>query len=300
MKKTLLFVIMTVCFVTCQMTQVENTSAPKSGSDSIKTVVDTIAKDTVVHEEPKLPMYDNEDFSYDSAYYVNPNFPQHKFVRFKAQLTLPVKNDSDRLVNAIRYDILNFGIGEQTANSEIACLGGYLYLLKEFRTAFRSADDYSKQHYFDWTVARFSKNTYQDARLYCMAKGLFENKGGNPISGSLTYSNWDKKSRKKIEYNDLFFEKDSEQIRSVVINCMAKLFGVENEAGLETKGVSTEQITPSQNFMLTKDTIYFVYSPLELDIDPEQSRSIKVPVANKQLGHFMNQKKSIVKYLLEE
>ena len=114
----------------------------------------------------------------------------------------------------------------------------------------------------------------------------------------LSYSNWDKKLKEKVEYEDLFSEKDVEDIRNVLVGCMVKKYGVVNEDSLASKGISVEQIAPSRKFLLTKDTIYFVYSPYELGMEAE--RSVKIPVANKQLRQFMDTTKSIVRYLLED
>lgn len=296
MKKSLFLIPAAICFVACQ-TKPEATPEPEPAADTAKIVKDTVAKDTVVPAVPKIPMYDNEEFSFDTAYYVDPNSQQHKFVKYKAVLTMPSRNDNDKLVTDIRFDIMKFAAERLMTDPVIATTGYFAGIATKFKTEFRAADDFSKSRYFDWTVARFTKNAYQDSRLYCVAKGKYENTGNTPLYG-LVYSNWDKKLKEKIEYNDLFAEKDAEDIRNVIVNCMVKSYGVADEAALETKGISPEQIAPSNKFLLTKDTIYFVYSPYELGVDAE--RSIKIPVANKKLGQFMNPKKSIVKYLLED
>ncbi len=297
MKKTLFFVSAVAFFASCQKKSVV-TPEPEPVVDTVKTVVDTVKKDTVVVPETlKLPMYDNEVFNYDTAYYVDPNHSQHKFVKYKTVLTMPTRNDSDKLVTDIRFDIMNFAAERTMTDPVIATTGYFAAVATKFKTEFRAANDFSKSRYFDWTVARFTKNSYQDTRLYCVAKGTYENKGGTPLYG-LAYSNWDKKLKEKIEFDDLFAEKDVEDIRSVLIDCMVKKYGVADEAGLESKGISPEQIAPSDKFMLTKDTIYFVYSPYELGVEAE--RSIKIPVANKQLCKYMDSTKSIVRYLLAD
>lgn len=295
MKKTLLFLSSAFCLVACQQKSAE--IPEPEPVDTVKTVVDTVAIDTVLPEAPKVPMYDTEIFNYDTAYYVDPNNPQHKFVKYKAVLAMPCKNDSDWLVSAIRYDVMNFATENPVSDPVVATYGHFATVSTKFKTEFRAASDFSKGHYYDWTIARFTKNVYQDSRLYCFAKGMYDNKGGTPLYG-LSYSNWDKKLKEKIEFDNLFAEKDVEDIRTVLVNCMVKMYGVANEDSLVTKGINPEQITPSDKFLLTKDTIYFVYSPYELGMEAE--RSVKIPVANKQLRQYMDTTKSIVRYLLED
>lgn len=295
MKKTLLLLSSVFCLVACQQKSAE---VPESESaDSLKTNVDTIVKDTVVPELPKIPMYDTENFNYDTAYYVDPNNPQHKFVKYKAVLAMPARNDDDKLVTVIRFDIMNFATERQMTDPVVATSGCFAAVATKFKTEFRAANEFTKNHYFDWTVARFTKVSYQDSRLYCIAKGIYENTSGTPLYG-LTYSNWDKKLKEKIEYDDLFAAKDAEDIRNVLVECVERKFGALDEAALEAMGVSPEQISPSNKFLLTKDSIIFVYSPYELGI-MDAERSIKIPVANKQLRQFMDTTKSIVRYLLE-
>lgn len=287
--------IFLVGLMACSNKPTESTET-KLTEDTVKIVADTVKKDAVVHDATKPPMYDTEVFNYDTAYYVDPNNQQHKFVKYKAVLAMPSRNDNDKLVTDIRFDIMSFATERLMTDPDIATKGYFATVATEFKTGFRSANDFSKNRYFDWTVARFTKIAYQDSRLYCIAKGLYENKGNTPVYG-LTYSNWDKKLKEKIEYNDLFSEKDAEDIRNVLVSTMVKLYGVEDEVSLETKGISPEQIMPSNKFLLTKDTIYFVYSPYELGMEAE--RSIKIPVASKQLQQFMDTTKSIIRYLLE-
>lgn len=296
MKKTLLFLSSAFCLVACQQKPAE-VPEPEPVVDTVKTVVDTVAKDTVVPEIPKIPMYDTEIFNYDTAYYVDPNNQQHKFVKYKTVLAMPSRNDGDKLVTDIRFDIMSFATDRQMTDPVVATTGYFAAVATKFKTDFRAANEFSKNRYFDWSVARFTKVSYQDSRLYCVAKGVYENMGNNPLYG-LTYSNWDKKLKEKIEFNDLFAEKDVEDIRGVLVDCMVKIYGVANEDSLVTKGISPEQITPSNKFLLTKDTIFFVYSPYELGMEAE--RSVKIPVANKQLRQFMDTTKSIVRYLLED
>ncbi|MBQ6561633.1 MAG: hypothetical protein IJL84_04720 [Paludibacteraceae bacterium] len=266
-------------------------------ADSIQIVLDTAAKDSVLPDTPKTLLYDTEIFIYDTAYFVDPNQPLHKYVKYKAVLAMPSKNDSDKLVTDIRFDVMNFATERLMTDPIVATTGYFASVATRFKTEFRAADEFSKSRYFDWTVARFTKNTYQDSRLYCMAKGIYENTGSTPLFG-LSYSNWDKKLKEKVEYEDLFSEKDVEDIRNVLVGCMVKKYGVVNEDSLASKGISVEQIAPSRKFLLTKDTIYFVYSPYELGMEAE--RSVKIPVANKQLRQFMDTTKSIVRYLLED
>ena len=296
MKKTLLFLPAIFCLVSCH-TKSDAGSEQGGLSDTIQTVVDSVVKDSVVPEAPKIPLYDTEIFQYDTAYYVDPNQPQHKFVKYKAVLAMPARNDSDKLVRDIRFDIMKFATERQMTDPIVATTGYFAAVATKFKTDFRAADEFTKNHYFDWKVARFTKNSYQDTRLYCVAKAIYENTGSTPLFG-LSYSNWDKKLKEKVEYEDLFSEKDVEDIRNVLVSCMVKQYGVANEDSLTTKGITIEQIAPSRKFLLTKDTIYFVYSPYELGMEAE--RSVRIPVANKQLRQFMDTTKSIVRYLLED
>lgn len=296
MKNLLIYCFAVAIFVSCN-TKSSEISAPDTVADSIQIVLDTAAKDSVLPDTPKTLLYDTEIFIYDTAYFVDPNQPQHKYVKYKAVLAMPSRNDSDKLVTDIRFDIMNFATERLMTDPIVATTGYFASVATRFKTEFREADEFSKSRYFDWTVARFTKNTYQDSRLYCMAKGIYENTGSTPLFG-LSYSNWDKKLKEKVEYEDLFSEKDVEDIRNVLVGCMVKKYGVVNEDSLASKGISVEQIAPSRKFLLTKDTIYFVYSPYELGMEAE--RSVKIPVANKQLRQFMDTTKSIVRYLLED
>ncbi len=296
MRKSMLFISSAFCLVACQQKQIE-VPEPEPVVDTLKTVVDSVEKVIVVPETPHLPMYDTEIFNYDTAYYVDPNNTQHKFVKYKAVLAMPAKDDSDKLVTDIRFDIMHFAAERLMKDPVVATTGYFAAIATKFKTEFRAANEFSKNHYFDWTVARYTKMAYQDTRLYCVAKGTYENTSATPLYG-LSYSNWDKKLKEKIEYNDLFAEKDAEDIRNVLVSSMVKMYGVSDEASLEEKGISPEQIAPSNKFLLTKDTIYFVYSPYELGMEAE--RSIKIPVANKQLRQFMDTTKSVIKYLLED
>lgn len=296
MKNLLIYCFAVAFFVSCN-TKSSEISAPDTVADSIQIVLDTAAKDSVLPETPKRLLYDTEIFSYDTAYYVDPNQPQHKFVKYKAVLAMPSRNDSDKLVTDIRFDIMNFATERQMTDPIVATTGYFASVATRFKTEFRAADEFSKNRYFDWKVARFTKNSYQDSRLYCVAKGIYENTGSTPLFG-LSYSNWDKKLKEKVDYEDLFSEKDVEDIRNVLVDCMVKKYGVANEDSLVSKGISVEQIAPSRKFLLTKDTIYFVYSPYELGMEAE--RSVRIPVANKQLRQFMDTTKSIVRYLLED
>ena len=296
MKNLLIYCFAVAFFVSCN-TKSSEISAPDTVADSIQIVLDTAAKDSVLPDTPKTLLYDTEIFIYDTAYYVDPNQPQHKYVKYKAVLAMPSRNDSDKLVTDIRFDVMNFATERLMTDPIVATTGYFASVATRFKTEFREADEFSKSRYFDWTVARFTKNTYQDSRLYCMAKGIYENTGSTPLFG-LLYSNWDKKLKEKVEYEDLFSEKDVEDIRNVLVGCMVKKYGVVNEDSLASKGISVEQIAPSRKFLLTKDTIYFVYSPYELGMEAE--RSVKIPVANKQLRQFMDTTKSIVRYLLED
>lgn len=296
MKNLLIYCFAVAIFVSCN-TKSSEISAPDTVADSIQIVLDTAAKDSVLPDTPKTLLYDTEIFIYDTAYFVDPNQPQHKYVKYKAVLAMPSKNDSDKLVTDIRFDVMNFATERLMTDPIVATTGYFASVATRFKTEFRAADEFSKSRYFDWTVARFTKNTYQDSRLYCMAKGIYENTGSTPLFG-LSYSNWDKKLKEKVEYEDLFSEKDVEDIRNVLVGCMVKKYGVVNEDSLASKGISVEQIAPSRKFLLTKDTIYFVYSPYELGMEAE--RSVKIPVANKQLRQFMDTTKSIVRYLLED
>lgn len=295
--KNLLFCCFAVAFFVSCNTKSSEISTPDTVADSIQIVLDTAAKDSVLPETPKTLLYDTEIFIYDTAYFVDPNQPQHKYVKYKAVLAMPSRNDSDKLVTDIRFDVMNFATERLMTDPIVATTGYFASVATRFKTEFRAADEFSKSRYFDWTVARFTKNTYQDSRLYCMAKGIYENTGSTPLFG-LSYSNWDKKLKEKVEYEDLFSEKDVEDIRNVLVGCMVKKYGVVNEDSLASKGISVEQIAPSRKFLLTKDTIYFVYSPYELGMEAE--RSVKIPVANKQLRQFMDTTKSIVRYLLED
>lgn len=296
MKNLLIYCFAVAFFVSCN-TKSSEISAPDTVADSIQIVLDTAAKDSVLPDTPKTLLYDTEIFIYDTAYFVDPNQSQHKYVKYKAVLAMPSRNDSDKLVTDIRFDVMNFATERLMTDPIVATTGYFASVATRFKTEFRAADEFSKSRYFDWTVARFTKNTYQDSRLYCMAKGIYENTGSTPLFG-LSYSNWDKKLKEKVEYEDLFSEKDVEDIRNVLVGCMVKKYGVVNEDSLASKGISVEQIAPSRKFLLTKDTIYFVYSPYELGMEAE--RSVKIPVANKQLRHFMDTTKSIVRYLLED
>jgi hypothetical protein len=296
MKNLLICCFAVAFFVSCN-TKSSEISTPDTVADSIQIVLDTAAKDSVLPDTPKTLLYDTEIFIYDTAYFVDPNQPQHKYVKYKAVLAMPSKNDSDKLVTDIRFDVMNFATERLMTDPIVATTGYFASVATRFKTEFRAADEFSKSRYFDWTVARFTKNTYQDSRLYCMAKGIYENTGSTPLFG-LSYSNWDKKLKEKVEYEDLFSEKDVEDIRNVLVGCMVKKYGVVNEDSLASKGISVEQIAPSRKFLLTKDTIYFVYSPYELGMEAE--RSVKIPVANKQLRQFMDTTKSIVRYLLED
>lgn len=296
MKNLLICCFAVAFFVSCN-TKSSEISTPDTVADSIQIVLDTAAKDSVLPDTPKTLLYDTEIFIYDTAYFVDPNQPLHKFVKYKAVLAMPARNDSDKLVRDIRFDVMNFATERLMTDPIVATTGYFASVATRFKTEFRAADEFSKSRYFDWTVARFTKNTYQDSRLYCMAKGIYENTGSTPLFG-LTYSNWDKKLKEKVEYEDLFSEKDVEDIRNVLVGCMVKKYGVVNEDSLASKGISVEQIAPSRKFLLTKDTIYFVYSPYELGMEAE--RSVKIPVANKQLRQFMDTTKSIVRYLLED
>lgn len=296
MKNLLICCFAVAFFVSCN-TKSSEISTPDTVADSIQIVLDTAAKDSVLPDTPKTLLYDTEIFIYDTAYYVDPNQPLHKFVKYKAVLAMPARNDSDKLVRDIRFDVMNFATERLMTDPIVATTGYFASVATRFKTEFRAADEFSKSRYFDWTVARFTKNTYQDSRLYCMAKGIYENTGSTPLFG-LSYSNWDKKLKEKVEYEDLFSEKDVEDIRNVLVGCMVKKYGVVNEDSLASKGISVEQIAPSRKFLLTKDTIYFVYSPYELGMEAE--RSVKIPVANKQLRQFMDTTKSIVRYLLED
>lgn len=296
MKNLLICCFAVAFFVSCN-TKSSEISAPDTVADSIQIVLDTAAKDSVLPSTPKTLLYDTEIFIYDTAYFVDPNQPLHKFVKYKAVLAMPARNDSDKLVRDIRFDVMNFATERLMTDPIVATTGYFASVATRFKTEFRAADEFSKSRYFDWIVARFTKNTYQDSRLYCMAKGIYENTGSTPLFG-LSYSNWDKKLKEKVEYEDLFSEKDVEDIRNVLVGCMVKKYGVVNEDSLASKGISVEQIAPSRKFLLTKDTIYFVYSPYELGMEAE--RSVKIPVANKQLRQFMDTTKSIVRYLLED
>lgn len=296
MKNLLICCFAVAFFVSCN-TKSSEISTPDTVADSIQIVLDTAAKDSVLPDTPKTLLYDTEIFIYDTAYFVDPNQPLHKFVKYKAVLAMPARNDSDKLVRDIRFDVMNFATERLMTDPIVATTGYFASVATRFKTEFRAADEFSKSRYFDWTVARFTKNTYQDSRLYCMAKGIYENTGSTPLFG-LSYSNWDKKLKEKVEYEDLFSEKDVEDIRNVLVGCMVKKYGVVNEDSLASKGISVEQIAPSRKFLLTKDTIYFVYSPYELGMEAE--RSVKIPVANKQLRQFMDTTKSIVRYLLED
>ena len=296
MKNLLICCFAVAFFVSCN-TKSSEISTPDTVADSIQIVLDTAAKDSVLPDTPKTLLYDTEIFLYDTAYFVDPNQPLHKFVKYKAVLAMPARNDSDKLVRDIRFDVMNFATERLMTDPIVATTGYFASVATRFKTEFRAADEFSKSRYFDWTVARFTKNTYQDSRLYCMAKGIYENTGSTPLFG-LSYSNWDKKLKEKVEYEDLFSEKDVEDIRNVLVGCMVKKYGVVNEDSLASKGISVEQIAPSRKFLLTKDTIYFVYSPYELGMEAE--RSVKIPVANKQLRQFMDTTKSIVRYLLED
>ena len=296
MKNLLIYCFAVAFFVSCN-TKSSEISVPDTVADSIQIGLDTAAKDSVLPDTPNTLLYDTEIFIYDTAYYVDPNQPQHKYVKYKAVLAMPARNDSDKLVRDIRFDVMNFATERLMTDPIVATTGYFASVATRFKTEFRAADEFSKSRYFDWTVARFTKNTYQDSRLYCMAKGIYENTGSTPLFG-LSYSNWDKKLKEKVEYEDLFSEKDVEDIRNVLVGCMVKKYGVVNEDSLASKGISVEQIAPSRKFLLTKDTIYFVYSPYELGMEAE--RSVKIPVANKQLRQFMDTTKSIVRYLLED
>ena len=296
MKNLLIYCFAVAFFVSCN-TKSSEISVPDTVADSIQIVLDTAAKDSVLPDTPNTLLYDTEIFIYDTAYYVDPNQPQHKYVKYKAVLAMPARNDSDKLVRDIRFDVMNFATERLMTDPIVATTGYFASVATRFKTEFRAADEFSKSRYFDWTVARFTKNTYQDSRLYCMAKGIYENTGSTPLFG-LPYSNWDKQLKEKVEYEDLFSEKDVEDIRNVLVGCMVKKYGVVNEDSLASKGISVEQIAPSRKFLLTKDTIYFVYSPYELGMEAE--RSVKIPVANKQLRQFMDTTKSIVRYLLED
>lgn len=296
MKKTLLFLPAIICLVSCH-TKSDAGSEQVEVRDTIQAVADSVVKDSVVLETPRIPLYDTEIFKYDTAYYVDPNQPQHKFVKYKAVLAMPARNDSDKLVTDIRFDIMKFATERLLTDPAVATTGYFATVATKFKTEFRAADEFSKNHYFDWKVARFTKNSYQDTRLYCVAKAIYENTGSTPLHG-LAYSNWDKKLKEKVEYEDLFSEKDVEDIRNVLVASLVKQYGVANEDSLESKGISIEQIAPSRKFLLTKDTIYFVYSPYELGMEAE--RSVRIPVANKQLRQFMDTTKSIVRYLLED
>jgi hypothetical protein len=296
MKNLLIYCFAVAFFVSCN-TKSSEISAPDTVADSIQIVLDTAAKDSVLPDTPKTLLYDTEIFIYDTAYFVDPNQPQHKYVKYKAVLAMPSRNDSDKLVTDIRFDVMNFATERLMTDPIVATTGYFASVATRFKTELRAADEFSKSRYFDWTVARFTKNTYQDSRLYCMAKGIYENTGSTPLFG-LSYSNWDKKLKEKVEYEDLFSEKDVEDIRNVLVGCMVKKYGVVNEDSLASKGIAVEQIAPSTKFLLTKDSIYFVYSPYELGMESE--RSVRIPVANKQLRQFMDTTKSIVRYLLED
>ena len=296
MKNLLIYCFAVAFFVSCN-TKSSEISTPDTVADSIQIVLDTAAKDSVLPDTPKTLLYDTEIFIYDTAYFVDPNQPQHKYVKYKAVLAMPARNDSDKLVRDIRFDIMKFATERQMTDPIVATTGYFATVATKFKTDFRAADEFSKNHYFDWKVARFTKNSYQDTRLYCVAKAIYENTGSTPLHG-LAYSNWDKKLKEKVEYEDLFLEKDVEDIRNVLVACLVKQYGVANEDSLESKGISIEQIAPSRKFLLTKDTIYFVYSPYELGMEAE--RSVRIPVANKQLRQFMDTTKSIVRYLLED
>ena len=296
MKNLLIYCFAVAFFVSCN-TKSSEISTPDTVADSIQIVLDTATKDSVLPDTPKTLLYDTEIFLYDTAYYVDPNQPLHKFVKYKAVLAMPARNDSDKLVRDIRFDIMKFATERQMTDPIVATTGYFAAVATKFKTDFRAADEFTKNHYFDWKVARFTKNSYQDTRLYCVAKAIYENTGSTPLFG-LSYSNWDKKLKEKVEYEDLFSEKDVEDIRNVLVSCMVKQYGVANEDSLTTKGITIEQIAPSRKFLLTKDTIYFVYSPYELGMEAE--RSVRIPVANKQLRQFMDTTKSIVRYLLED
>lgn len=296
MRKTLLLASSLLGLVACQQKPVE-TPVPEPVEDTVKTVVDTVAvEDTVVLVAPRLPMYDTEIFSYDTAYFVDPNNQQHKFVKYKATLVMPIRNDSDKLVTDIRFDIMNFAAERLMTDPVVATTGYFAAIATKFKTEFRSANEFSKNHYFDWSVARSTKLAYQDSRLFCVAKGVSENTGDTPLNG-MSYSNWDKQLKEKVEYDALFVKKHSEDIRGVVVDCMVKKYGVADEVSLKSIGISSEQIAPSNNFLLTKDTVFFVYSPYELGLD--SGRIISIPVAVKQLSQYMDKSKSIVRYLLE-
>lgn len=296
MKNLLIYCFAVAFFVSCN-TKSSEISTPDTVADSIQIVLDTAAKDSVLPDTPKTLLYDTEIFIYDTAYFVDPNQPQHKYVKYKAVLAMPARNDSDKLVRDIRFDIMKFATERQMTDPIVATTGYFATVATKFKTDFRAADEFTKNHYFDWKVARFTKNSYQDTRLYCVAKAIYENTGSTPLFG-LSYSNWDKKLKEKVEYEDLFSEKDVEDIRNVLVACMVKKYGVANEDSLASKGIAVEQIAPSTKFLLTKDTIYFVYSPYELGMEAE--RSVRIPVANKQLRQFMDTTKSIVRYLLED
>jgi hypothetical protein len=296
MKNLLIYCFAVAFFVSCN-TKSSEISVPDTVADSIQIVLDTAAKDSVLPDTPKTLLYDTEIFIYDTAYYVDPNQPQHKYVKYKAVLAMPARNDSDKLVRDIRFDVMNFATERLMTDPIVATTGYFASVATRFKTEFRAADEFSKSRYFDWTVARFTKNSYQDTRLYCVAKAIYENTGSTPLFG-LSYSNWDKKLKEKVEYEDLFSEKDVEDIRNVLVACMVKKYGVANEDSLASKGIAVEQIAPSTKFLLTKDSIYFVYSPYELGMESE--RSVRIPVANKQLRQFMDTTKSIVRYLLED
>lgn len=294
MRIFLLTVIAATLLASCQD---KNVPVPQvEVADTIKTVEEPIEEDTVVEVAPQIPMYSSEIFTYDTAYYVDPNHQQHKFVKYKVLLTLPANDDSDKLVTDIRFDIMNFATERLMTNPTLATTGYFASLATNFKTEFRAANEFSKNRYFDWSVVRIAKVAYQDERLYCVAKAIHEEKNASPLYG-LVYSNWDKLKKEKIEYDDLFAEKDAEDIRNVLVESMVKKYGVADEASLESKGISPEQIAPSNKFLLTKDTIYFVYSPYELGMNEESS--IKIAVANKRLRQYLDPTKSIVRYLLE-
>ncbi|MEE1177138.1 MAG: hypothetical protein U0K71_09035, partial [Paludibacteraceae bacterium] len=107
MKNLLIYCFAVAFFVSCN-TKSSEISTPDTVADSIQIVLDTAVKDSVLPETPKTLLYDTEIFNYDTAYYVDPNQPQHKFVKYKAVLAMPSRNDSDKLVTDIRFDVMNF------------------------------------------------------------------------------------------------------------------------------------------------------------------------------------------------
>lgn len=214
----------------------------------------------------------------------------NKSPRMSIKISLPFTKNKNAIEGNINTSIIYAAFGLDNMSPQAAIDS----VLKTARTDYLSLrpnylNEKGMQHSAAWLnyeleVKGCYSTGYKNTINYTISSHTYN--GGAHGLDTYAHLNFDAQSGEETKLQDLFIEDFEESLTATLLSTLAKQIGVATIDEIEPAGyISTSEFYPTENFLLEKDSIVFLYN--EYEIAPYYMGKTRIAVGYNQLENIL-------------